>query len=458
MKFGKQFEFYKIPEWSEFYFDYNGIKTVLKFIDIRRGKKKQLKKLKVIKAKLRRLSFHNIKNNINDNKNLINNEDEISTKANKAKESDNDNNNDNDEEKLNPKFSQTFDNEIITNEKKPFLTDEKEKEKFLVKTEKIIEAEDLSGYTNEEKLNKFLKIYKEKISLVNEFLIKKLDEFSKKLENSEKKMKAKNQFLSKEDKNYKKKNTAKLNAEKDEMGYAVSWKRALSTLYNETSWLHSYHSINILAIHKINKKIKKIFKLIGIADIETQLNNIDREFSLFTEANNKIIELRKKIKKLYSDEFTNSDISKASKELEKRLQGTGKMKQTRLIFFYFGVIISSILFLVFLNNIKTGNNKSLSPFFPAFNFGLVIIESLIGCGLVVSILQKYRINYIYILDLDLNSRLGPAELYQNGFMLLAIWMIILLFMKLSLSFDFFGGYYALFAMILENISTSQLRI
>ena len=59
-------------------------------------------------------------------------------------------------------------------------------------------------------------------------------------------MKAKNQFLSKEDKNYKKKNTAKLNAEKDEMGYAVSWKRALSTLYNETSWLHSYHSINIL--------------------------------------------------------------------------------------------------------------------------------------------------------------------------------------------------------------------
>ena len=451
MKFGKQFEFYKIPEWSEFYFDYNGIKTVLKFIDIRRGKKKQLKKLKVIKAKLRRLSFHNIKNNINDNKNLINNEDEISTKANKAKESDNDNNNDNDEEKLNPKFSQTFDNEIITNEKKPFLTDEKEKEKFLVKTEKIIEAEDLSGYTNEEKLNKFLKIYKEKISLVNEFLIKKLDEFAKKLENSEKKMKAKNQFLSKEDKNYKKKNTAKLNAEKDEMGYAVSWKRALSTLYNETSWLHSYHSINILAIHKINKKIKKIFKLIGIADIETQLNNIGREFSFFTEANNKIIELRKKIKKLYSDEFTNSDISKASKELEKRLQGTGKMKQTRLIFFYFGVIISSILFLIFLNNIKTGNNKSLSPFFPAFNFGLVIIESLIGCGLVVSILQKYRVNYIYILDLDLNSRLGPADLYQNGFMLLAIWFIILIFMKLSLNFDFFGGNYALFAMILNGL-------
>ena len=49
MKFGKQFEFYKIPEWSEFYFDYSGIKTVIKFLDPRRKKKKQLKKKREIK-------------------------------------------------------------------------------------------------------------------------------------------------------------------------------------------------------------------------------------------------------------------------------------------------------------------------------------------------------------------------------------------------------------------------
>ena len=52
-----------------------------------------------------------------------------------------------------------------------------------------------------------------------------------------------------------------MNAERDEMGYAVSWKRALSSLYNETSWLHSYHSINGLAVQKITKKINKIFKI-----------------------------------------------------------------------------------------------------------------------------------------------------------------------------------------------------
>ena len=445
MKFGKQFEFYKIPEWSEFYFDYNGIKTVLKFIDKRRAKKKQLKKLKTIKAKLRRFTFQEITNNIKTNQNVISNEDEISTKSNKITEEEEPK-----EDEINPKLNQTFDDIISQSDRKPLLQDEKTKEKFLQKTEKIYEAEDLSAYRDEEKLSKFLKIYKDKISFINDFFIKKLDEFENKLENSKKKMKAKNRSLSKLSQNVKKQNRL-LNAERDEMGYAVSWKRALSTLYNETSWLHSYHSINILAVQKIKKKTNKIFKLIGIEDMETKLNNIEREFTFFTEANEKLIELRKKIKKLYADEFTYSDISKASNELEKRLQGTGKMKQTKLIFFYFGVVISCIIFLIFLNSIQTDSSNSLSPFFPAFNFGLVITESMIGCGLVVYILQKYRINYIYILDLDLKSRLGPAELYQNGFMLLAIWMVLLVFMKLTLNFEFFGGHFALFALILNGL-------
>jgi SPX domain protein involved in polyphosphate accumulation len=30
MKFGKQYEFHKIPEWSEHYFDYNKVKKLLK--------------------------------------------------------------------------------------------------------------------------------------------------------------------------------------------------------------------------------------------------------------------------------------------------------------------------------------------------------------------------------------------------------------------------------------------
>ena len=49
MKFGRQFELYKIPEWLEYYFDYKGIKLILKFLDNRRVKSKKLKTLQMIK-------------------------------------------------------------------------------------------------------------------------------------------------------------------------------------------------------------------------------------------------------------------------------------------------------------------------------------------------------------------------------------------------------------------------
>ena len=424
MKFGKQFEFYKIPEWSEFYFDYSGIKTVIKFLDKRRLKKKQLKKLKSIKAKLRKLSS-------SKNLELKNSQNDISTSS--------------------REIDQSGDNINDISEKKSFLQQEKMKEHEIVKREKIMEAEDLSGYSNEEKLSKFLNIYREKIALVNDFFTKKLVEFENKLENSKKKMLIKNRDLLRKDSMDRIRANQQQNAERDEMGYAVSWKRALSTLYNETSWLHSYHSINILAIQKIQKKIKKIFKLIGIEDIETKLNDVDNEFFFFDDADEKLIDLRKRIKKVYANEFTNSDISKASSELEHRLQGTGKMKQTRLIYFYFGVTLSCIIFLIFLSQIPNDKNNNISPFFPTFNFGFIIIEAIVGCGLVIQVLKKYRINYVYILEIDLDSRLGPAELYQNGFMLLAIWISILLLMKLTLDFDFFGGQFALFALILNGL-------
>ena len=100
--------------------------------------------------------------------------------------------------------------------------------------------------------------------------------------------------------------------------------------------------------------------------------------------------------------------------------------------------------------IESRSNFKLSTYFPAFNFGLVIVESMIGCGCVVAILQKYRINYVYILEIDLKARLGDSELFQNGFMMLAIWMVILLLMKFSLNFGLFGGHFALFALLING--------
>ena len=61
MKFGKKFVYYKIPEWAEHYLDYYSLKTILKFIDNRRSKKKGVKKLKQLKKKIKSRS-HKKKN------------------------------------------------------------------------------------------------------------------------------------------------------------------------------------------------------------------------------------------------------------------------------------------------------------------------------------------------------------------------------------------------------------
>ena len=72
-----------------------------------------------------------------------------------------------------------------------------------------------------------------------------------------------------------------------------------------------------------------------------------------------------------------------------------------------------------------------------------------GVGVNIEILRKYRINYIYIFEIDPDSRLGSAEMFQNSFLMLSCWMICLVLTKLTLCFGFFSSQYSLFSLILN---------
>ena len=423
MKFGKQFEFYKIPEWSEYYFDYEGIKTVLSFLDKRRLKKIKRKKLKSLKE---RINAHQKKERRSLSESLPNDD-------------------------INANLINTNENQIPeeVNSLLPDIGDSYEKKKVDKILSDVSDAEDIAKLPKDTILNKFMVIYKGKLKIVEEFFLRKLEELTENFDNLSKKISKNSNNLSQDEQVNIKRRTQQINAERDEMGYAVSWKRALSALYNETSWLHSFHSVNNLAIKKINKKIIKILKMNGILDVKETLEEAQNEFTFFNTSINKLVELRKKIKKVYSIEFTNTDIQKASKELESRLQGSGKIKHSKLIYFYLGITISCIFFLIILSYITPENDYSMSVFFPAFNFGLVIIESIIGVGFVVAILQKYRINYVYILEIDPKARLGSSEMFKNGLMMLTVWMTILLMFRLSLNFGLFNSNFSLFALIIN---------
>ena len=71
-------------------------------------------------------------------------------------------------------------------------------------------------------------------------------------------------MLEKKDKNLKRTismNTVlKENKEFDEVGFAVSWKRACSNVFTQVSWLHGFQNINIIAAERLLFKFKDLFK------------------------------------------------------------------------------------------------------------------------------------------------------------------------------------------------------
>ena len=317
--------------------------------------------------------------------------------------------------------------------------------KSQLKRKRILEAEDLSPLPNQQKKSKFLAIYKGKIKLVDDFFKLKLEEYIAELNKLENKMNMMDNHSN--DESF----IEEMNAERDEMGYAVSWKRALSSLYNETSWLHSYHSINILAVQKIQKKIIKIFRLYGI-EIGQELDEIKTEYSFFGDSLNRLVDLRVRINKLYSEKFTKGNDLKANKELEKRLQGGAQENKYHLLCLYLGIFIACLFFYILVKHVDGSNtNDSFKPFFPFFSFSYIIILSLFLLGIDMLVLQYYKINYVYIFELDTRNKVKPFIIFQNALGLSALWILFFLLMKMAMKFNLFGGEYTLFPLIMNTL-------
>jgi hypothetical protein len=141
------------------------------------------------------------------------------------------------------------------------------------------------------------------------------------------------------------------NKERDELGFAVSWRRALSSLYNYVSWLHSYCQINSVAAQKIIIKINKHFgsKGINVIDLNTELKEYE-----FVSKIDEVIDLRKNIQHFYANHITQGNLVKASHELEERMRGNRK-KDVALISFNLGLLISlcfCLIMLFFINCIS----------------------------------------------------------------------------------------------------------
>ena len=420
MKFGKQFEFYKIPEWYEYYYDYKTIRYVLNLLDIRPKKRKKLKALLLLKNYFEKKN--NTMNSLYPNYSLHQRNLTSTSSLNSSLDIEN----------------------IEINIKKK----EKQIKEFNLKKNRILQAENLSMLPNEQKLKRFICIYKEKVKFIDDFFTRKLEEYSEEIKKLESKIDLMKIIDNPTDEEA---IHEELNAERDEMGYAVSWKRALSNLYNETAWLHGYHSINSLAVEKIKKKATKVFRLYGI-EIEKILEDINSEYPFFSTSPYNLYNLRLKAQKLYAEQFNKGNIKKARRDLERRLQGQKENKRY-LFCLFIGIILSFIFFYVIIKHIDEGKNSndSFKPFFPFFSFSYIIILVLVFVGIGIIILRHYRLNYAYLFELDMKSKIDLVNIFQLSLGLAALWMILFLLTKLALKFNLLGGEYTLFPLIMNAV-------
>ena len=376
MKFLYQLEYCIIPEWSEYYIDYQNLKMYLKKFFPNPNKQSQNKTISNFDLGLNKLEVLSTDNPNNEGDSSVNLIDNIS-------------------------ISQLNTTEIRNN------------------------------------LNEFISLFQRQINKIVSFLSKKQEELENEYASMQKKF---------NDANYKTSLERDRVHERDEMGYASSWKRALSNIYNLTSWLHSYYSINTIGLKKIIKSANKsISYYLSNSNISFQLEQIVNS-SLINEKGTPIVCLRKKIQLIYAKEFNKNNMKKAINELDTGLKSK-RTKHTTLIAYYSGIISTCLLMYIFIAlSSKYDEKKSMIPFFPVFNFTFIIIELILGLGLNLLVLRKYRINFIYIFEVEPKNRLGHYEIFQLGLCLLSIWSIFLLITKVTLTFNLFNGNYYYFAL------------
>ena len=451
MKFGKKFEYYKIPEWAEHYFDYYSLKTLLKFIDNHRSKKRGLKKLKTLK---RRLSQEGLIEKKKNHPNTISEMEFLEIPKQQERSQPNISRKNFKEfgpriKYINSKLKKAKTQKNNISEDSDTTTIYLEDKNPQKKREILQIIEEMKGLNDTQKKEYFKNFYESKVELIDKFFSWKLSDYQQYFLNTKLKMeqlKENNKKIKEENKSENSEVDNYQNRERDEFDYATSWKRVLSSLYNFTSWLHSYHNINILAIKKIQKKTKKIFDAIYLNNIDKELLDIDKKFKFFGMLP-QIIELRKKVKHLYADEFFEGNIKEAQKELRIRLRGEKNLSNKFMTWFYYGSLIFSVLFFLFLSLNKKQKHYKLNPFLPAFNFSFIIIFTMFGISINLLILQHFGINYLYIFESESNYRIGFSQVFEISLFLLLIWCLLFIGQLITLKYTAFGTNFFLFPLI-----------
>eukprot|EP00347_Sterkiella_histriomuscorum_P000531 403375494 len=231
---------------------------------------------------------------------------------------------------------------------------------------------------------------------------------------------------------------------KDELEYATNWRRAFSDLYIRMKWLNAYAKINYIAIFKIYKKYQKNYFCLKDNIIDKKMTNLIKSYSF---ADKKLVfNLVNDLIGFYAQYFTKNDVLKSKKQLECHNYEM-RRKDALVMSFFCGTLSMIIVMLIALLSIPDSlldKNEQRSDIqiyssLYTFRFFFMLIFLMTSAGVVVQVMRKHRINYMYIFELDPQYKITQYQLYKLSIFMLSIWSFCLLgqtfIVKMQFVFD-----------------------
>ncbi len=65
----------------------------------------------------------------------------------------------------------------------------------------------------------------------------------------------------------------------------------------------------------------------------------------------------------------------------------------------------------------------ISNYLPAYRFVFMVSLIIFLAGIVIKVYQKYKVNYLFILEIDLNDKKSSIEILRLGVMLMTFWCL-----------------------------------
>lgn len=198
----------------------------------------------------------------------------------------------------------------------------------------------------------------------------------------------------------------------------TNWSRIFEQMYLRIQWLKAFSSINRMAAHRlISKFIKVNFKISDNTLKQQLVNYIDRmPFNNCKE----LKMITRDLIVFFAKAFTGNSVSQAKKFLNRKNKVVRTFDKV-IIAFCSGIVLVLVLTLMYLTfglDRQLEWETKLGSGIVIYYFFAVIAYIVFAAAVVMRILKRYSINYVFIFEMSQES--SHLQLFSISFQLFTI--------------------------------------